>query len=279
MKWSNVFRFFKSLFGKKDAPNAYYLSLCAIIKDENAYLEEWIRYHLKIGVEHFFIYDNDSKIPVAKTLADLGLAQYVTVKTISGKSKQVKAYQHCLNVHGSKSNWIGFIDLDEFIVPKSTKGRMDLFLKPYEPYGGLGLSWFIFGSNGHQYRTNKPQIESFTYRSKPDFLPNSHIKSVVQPKFVKAAYNAHAFHYLEGKFCVDEHFTPIHGAFTPHSSDTIQLNHYYCRSFEEFQDKLKRGMADTKKQRKMEQFHYHDGQSNLIEDRTILDISRNLDSI
>lgn len=277
MKWTTLFSFLTSAFSqKKTSDESYYLSLCAIIKDENAYLEEWIQYHRKIGVEHFFIYDNDSQIPVAKTLSELGLKQYVTLKTIHGKSKQVKAYQHCLRVHGSKSKWIGFIDIDEFIVPKSTKGRMDLFLKDYENYGGLGLSWYIFGSNGHQYRTSKPQIESFTFRSKPDFLPNSHIKSIVQPKFVKSAYNAHAFHYIKDKYCVNESLIPIQGAFTPHSSETIQLNHYYCRSFEEFQDKLQRGMADTKKQRKIEQFHYHDGESNQVEDRIIIDISRNL---
>ena len=36
----------------------YFLSLCCIIKDEK-YLEEFIIYHHIVGVEHFYIYDNE----------------------------------------------------------------------------------------------------------------------------------------------------------------------------------------------------------------------------
>ena len=35
-----------------------YLSLCLITKDEHLYLPEWLDWHRKLGVEHFYIYDN-----------------------------------------------------------------------------------------------------------------------------------------------------------------------------------------------------------------------------
>ena len=37
------------------------LAIVAIVKDEAHYLKEWLDYHLAAGVDHFFIYDNDSK--------------------------------------------------------------------------------------------------------------------------------------------------------------------------------------------------------------------------
>ena len=43
----------------------YFLSLTAIIKDED-YLEEFIIYYMILGVEHFFLYDNESTIPLKK---------------------------------------------------------------------------------------------------------------------------------------------------------------------------------------------------------------------
>ncbi len=47
-----------------------YLSLCLVCKDENNYLAEWLNYHILMGVERFYIYDNDSQIPVRDTLKD-----------------------------------------------------------------------------------------------------------------------------------------------------------------------------------------------------------------
>ena len=47
----------------------YYVIICAILKDETPYLIEWVEHHLKIGVEHFVLYDNNSIIPARHTPA------------------------------------------------------------------------------------------------------------------------------------------------------------------------------------------------------------------
>ena len=31
----------------------------AILKDEDAFVEEWVAYHRILGVDHFYLYDND----------------------------------------------------------------------------------------------------------------------------------------------------------------------------------------------------------------------------
>ena len=38
----------------------YDLAVVAIFKDEGRYLREWLDYHLLAGVEHFYLYNNDS---------------------------------------------------------------------------------------------------------------------------------------------------------------------------------------------------------------------------
>lgn len=268
-KWFSKFR-------KHDAvqhaePN-YDVSVCCIVKDENAYLEEWIDYHRKIGVRHFYIYDNGSQVPVKGFLDARGYGALVTVTDIPGQNKHVKAYQHCLDHFGHLSRWIAFIDMDEFIVPKNESADLPALLDRYKDYGGLGLSWLIFGSNNHIAKPAGPQLENFTMRSELSFLPNKHIKSIVQPRYVAAAFKSHCFRYKPGYYCVNEHLTPIEGAMAEVSVDTIQLNHYYCRSLEEYKQKMQRGISDTKRQRKMEEFYYHDGESNRVEDRTILNI-------
>lgn len=235
-------------------------------------MDEWIRYHLMAGVEHFYIYDNDSTIPIAQTINSLKLSEYTTVTKISGRAKQVKAYKHCLKTYGKECQWIGFIDTDEFIVAKTTQGNLPSFLKDYLGYGGLGINWMLFGSNGHEKKPGRPQLESFTMRAEKDFHVNKHIKTIVQPKFVKSVLGAHHFEFIKDKYCVNENFDAVDGAFSETSVDKIQLNHYYCRSLEEYQHKIQRGYGDTGQRRTLDEFFNHDKDANKVQDFTILEL-------
>lgn len=257
----------------------HYFSICCIIKDENDYIAEWINYHQKVGVEHFYIYDNGSKIPVRETIAALNYSSIVTVVEMPGKTKQVPAYRHCLKYFGKRSQWIAFIDMDEFILPKTDDSDLRKFMQKYESYGGLGVSWLIFGSNGHTKKPAGQQLENFTMRSEFSFIANTHTKSIVQPQFVKSAFNAHSFKYLENFNCVNEHFEAIEDCFSPNSVDTIQLNHYYCRSLEEYHQKVTRGNCDTKRARKLEAFYIHNRESNAVEDTEILKVSGKFENV
>ncbi|WP_432709309.1 glycosyltransferase family 2 protein [Pedobacter sp.] len=264
-----------SIFDKKDIPvsdQKYYFSICCIVKDENDYIAEWIDYHQKVGVEHFYIYDNGSKNPIRETIASLNYGHVATVIEFPGKTKQVPAYRHCLKHFGRTSQWIAFIDMDEFIFPKTEDSDLRKFMQKYEPYGGLGVSWLIFGSNGHVKKPAGRQLENFTMRSETSFIANTHIKSIVQPRFVKSESNAHSFKYLKNYDCVNEHFEATEGWYSPNSVDTIQLNHYYCRSLEEYHQKVTRGNCDTKRARKLEAFYTHNQESNAVEDTEILKV-------
>ena len=37
----------------------YEVSICAMYKNEAKYILEWIEYHLMIGVDHFYLYNNN----------------------------------------------------------------------------------------------------------------------------------------------------------------------------------------------------------------------------
>ncbi|GGB80300.1 glycosyltransferase family 92 protein [Dyadobacter sediminis] len=249
----------------------HYLSICCIVKDENEYLEEWINYHRKIGVQHFYIYDNESKKPVRQTLQRIGSMKYVTVNRIYGKVRQLQAYNDCLKNYGNYSQWIGFIDIDEFIVPKSTDGNLTKLLQDYEGYGGLGINWLIFGSNGHVKRTNRPIMESYFMRAKIDFHVHRHIKCIVQPRYVRQAAGPHAFFFQDGYYCVNENYTIINSSFSDVSVGKIHINHYYCKSLEEYYNKLARGLADTSRRtRSLKEFYNHDAEANVEQDETIL---------
>jgi cellulose synthase/poly-beta-1,6-N-acetylglucosamine synthase-like glycosyltransferase len=153
-----------------------YLALCLFCKDENVYLEEWLTYHIALGVDHVYIIDNNSTIPLAETVKNWLRLGRVTVlcnqETTQGR--QCRAYAAVLKEYGSRFQWICFIDVDEFLVPK-TGTNMAAFLKDYETFGGLGVFWNCFGSRGHKVR-QPSVINAFTKRAPDDWSSNNHIK-------------------------------------------------------------------------------------------------------
>jgi hypothetical protein len=261
----------EKLFGSRHS-YLYEVAICCIVRDEE-YLPEWVEYHLTIGVQQFYIYDNESVIPVSEILKSYIESGLVTVEPIAGKAKQMIAYGHCLKNYGPLCKWMAFIDADEFIVPKTFNGNLPEFLVPYELYGGLGINWLVFGSNGHIEKPNHPQIESYTRRTLKSNPINDHVKSIVQPKYVKHIPSGpHHFHYVSGKYSVNENFKRFKGPYSPHSTNKIQLNHYWLRSETDFQEKLKRGRGDQtapELARKMDDFHQTNKESTIV-DETVL---------
>ncbi|EMG36770.1 hypothetical protein PCS_02466 [Desulfocurvibacter africanus PCS] len=243
----------------------HYLALCAIAKDEDRYLLEWIHYHILVGVERFIIYDNDSATPIAQTLAEYVKAGIVEVIPVSGKDRQIPAYAHCLREHGPRFRWIGFLDLDEFLVPKDTRDAR-ILLSDYEDHGGLAVHWVMFGSSGHVTSPPGLQIENYTLR----FATNDfHVKSIVQPAHVREAVNAHIFNYKSGSYCVNEDHLPVGSSISYPTAKRVQINHYWYRSQQDFAAKLQRGRADTEAlnetTRGWQHFHTHLDQPHVKE--------------
>jgi hypothetical protein len=223
-----------------------YLSLCLIIKDENSYLQEWLDYHILLGVEHFWIYDNESVIPVSDTLKDYLAAGWVTVHTIKGKGRDIQlfAYDHCVHTYQSESKWIGFIDTDEFLVPHTADNMRD-FLTVYEDSGGLAISSVFFGSGGNKTRPTNGQVCGYQNRTPEKLSINRLVKMIVQPDKVILPVSPHSFFFKEGFFGINESGLRVDSQNFPCHIDKIQLNHYFTRSDEEWFKKLARWKGDS----------------------------------
>jgi tetratricopeptide (TPR) repeat protein len=217
-----------------------YLSLCLICKDENDYLPEWLDYHILMGVDRFYIYDNESRVSLRESLKEYIERGWVVVVDISGKAMQLYAYDHCLQTFGHLTFWLGFIDTDEFLVPKTTLDLKEL-LKGYEAYAGLAVSSLFFGSNDHQTRPSIGQIAAYTRRTHGTLKENELIKSIVQPGLTLMPNSPHDFTFKKNAWCVNEGLLRVDGQNFPNHTELIQLNHYFCRSKSEIDLKLRRG--------------------------------------
>ena len=243
----------------------YDLAVAAIFKNEARYLKEWLDYHLLAGVDHFFLYDNDSSDDYKKILAPYVEKNLVTLIEWPGKKMQTPAYNDAVQNFRFTCRCMAFIDLDEFIFPKNTTdtifARLDEILSRDDNAAGVAIHWQCFGSNGHDKADySRGVLERFTRRAEKNFavetektsasepnrgVGNIFIKSVLNPRFVKEMYVHHAI-YFENHYAVNEignRLLPALGM-SPVAAEKIVINHYFTKSREEFKIKHARGKAD-----------------------------------
>lgn len=129
-------------------PKKYNVAVCAIFKNEAPYLREWIEFNHIVGVEHFYLYNNNSEddyMNVLKPYIECGL---VTLTQWPYNQKQMECYMACIDEYASETKWLGFIDIDEFIVPKSTNSVYDFYNLLKKKQGHVNIYWKIFGTSG-----------------------------------------------------------------------------------------------------------------------------------
>lgn len=237
----------------------YYLTVCAIAKNEGPYFKEWIEWHRGKGVEKFYIYDNESTDctkEVLKPYMESGIVEYTYWP---GYRRQLAAYDDCLENNRFSSRWIAFIDLDEFIVPIKD-ASIPKFLSRFESFAAVEINWLIYGSGGRKTKTPGTMMERFKFHSTPGHYLNRHVKSIVDPRRVFTMTGCHESAKISG--CIaDSHCHPVKKHFRDREpqQDIIRINHYAVRSYEEFIEKQARGRASgTQKSVKPEYFDLYD---------------------
>ncbi|MGD1699540.1 glycosyltransferase family 92 protein [Dapis sp. BLCC M229] len=244
------------------------LSICAIMKDEGLYLEEWLEFHKLVGVEKFYLYDNNSTDNTQDILQFYIQNSEVIYYNWPDRPGQISAYTHCLNNHKYDSEWIAFIDLDEFLFPTVADKITDI-IDEFSDVSALGVNWLNFGTSGYEKKPEGLQIENFIKRAKTSFGPNKHIKCIIQPEKTVRPLNPHQFVFSQGKV-VTENKRPINRPWSStHSIKKIRINHYTTRSKEESMKKMMRGKANKNERRRWSHFESKDVIFNEVEDLTI----------
>lgn len=271
-RWRGILRFgitnamkLKRDIRNNDTVPQHYFTVCAIAKNEGPYFKEWIDWHIKMGAEKFYIYDNESTDNTSEVLEPYVKAGIVEYHYFPGYRKQLAAYDDCIQRHRFDSRWIAFIDLDEFIVPVKDASISD-FMRRFEDKPVVEINWLVYGSGGAKNKTPEGVMERFKRHSRPDHILNRHVKSIVDPRRVFCMIGCHEAARISGKGA-DSHGNPITRSFRDRmpQQDMVRINHYAVRSFEEFLEKQNRGRASGKK-RTVSREYFDEYDLNDIED-------------
>ena len=226
------------------------VGICLITKNcYGPYLHDWLQYHTDLGVDMFYIYDNESKPSVIERMG-LSLMDYnVQLLWAEGKGAQISVYNHCIesikNNSAQHCDWIAFIDDDEYIVCENND--LKATLQKYDEHSAIAINWLIYGSSGLKTKTPISPRKKFIKHIHPSDDVNKHIKSIVKPSKVKQFVTPHSCILEEGTCCDVEynHIYPGYAFTSKPIHHTIWLNHYWTKSEEEFIEKTTKGRADA----------------------------------
>ncbi len=79
------------------------------------FLREWIEFHILVGVEHFYLYNNFSEDNYLEVLQPYIESGIVTLTDWPIESGQLSAYLDCFKRHKNHTVWKAYINPDEFI--------------------------------------------------------------------------------------------------------------------------------------------------------------------
>ncbi len=241
----------------------YNLAIVAIMKNEGPYLAEWIEFHKLLGVEKFYLYDNDSTDKTQEILKPYIKSGLVDYTFFPGEKMQLPAYNDCIEKHKMDTRWLAVIDLDEFLVPVKYDNMTDFLATIPENVAQIIIPWVIFGSNGHKNKPRGLVTANYTMRAKRNWL----YKSIIKPQFV---------------IHMGCHEHDVAGATKSVRMSVCRVHHYHCKSWEEYKLKAMRGDAwdgadAGVKKYQMDCFKKHD--LNDIYDDSALRFANKIDGI
>jgi glycosyltransferase involved in cell wall biosynthesis len=251
-----------------------YLGICAIVRNEGAYIHEWLSYHRAIGVERFTLYDNGS---TDNTLAEVARFGYpVDVIPWPGQAQQPVAYRDMLANRRHYADWVAFIDVDEFLMERGASVRQVLQAVPAS-CAAVYVHWLFFGSNGHNTKTPGGVAERFTRRSVLGFGPNRYGKSIVRMNSDAELITTHMIGQPGRILTPSRHNATVDdGGLQPLSDHGhIALAHYFTKSQEEWMTRRALGrpalpLNHPDAIRSVDQFRNHD--RNDVIDHTVADV-------
>jgi predicted MPP superfamily phosphohydrolase len=214
-----------------------------------------------VGVEKFYIYDNESTDNIKEILSpyiNTGEVVYCMAHSngTSADLPQFQSYNDAIQKFRNKTKWLAIIDIDEFIVPvkKSTIPEVLILLqKKLGKIYSLGIHWIEYGYSGHYNKPNGFVIESFTKNAglrldNTVSPPGVIVKSIVNPRTVTEAKCHTHFHFFDKiPKAINENGIEFFGSNVTDLSkagiDYIRINHYFTRSYEEYKNKLMRNQS------------------------------------
>jgi hypothetical protein len=243
-----------SILNNYNKNNNIKVCICAIGKNENLYIKEFVNHYKKLGYNSIFLYDNNDIgeerfEDVIQSEINDGFVVLINYRGYKGKEQnpQFDAYKDCYEKNNNNYNWLSFFDIDEYLQFNPINLKIQDFLKQkkFHLCQIIKINWLYYINNNSLYYEKKPLEERLDI---PLFniSVNGHIKSTVRGKLVHnywyKAQNPHTsinnFTTCSSSGKIIDPSSPYN---YPYEHQFAYLKHYQMKSFEEYCMKIRRG--------------------------------------
>lgn len=230
-------------------------SICAIIKNEHLFLDEWITWHLSLGFCAIHLFeDKDSKSheDIVKKYENVYLRRYEDDKQVreilrhqGTAHRQTVLYQWFGDTYNNIYDWVAFIDLDEFIIFYNDY-NLNKFVNEYQDYPAVLINWKMMGASGHIKHPTCDVMEAYTEVVDYEYFLTNPYKCICN----LSKWDGMISHHLaKGYVTINLDDNLYNNNFTK-----ISLNHYFTKSWEDWCDRIFNRGATQNCHRRIEDF-------------------------
>ncbi|KAK7311021.1 hypothetical protein RJT34_08873 [Clitoria ternatea] len=225
------------------AQEKHFLCACTMVYNVGKFLQEWVMYHSKVGVDNFVLYDNGSDDDLYDVVEELrGEGYNVTTLFWIWPKTQEAGFSHSVLYSKAKGlcKWVMYVDVDEFVFSPSWGQEHEfgslrsMLALPEERgirVGQVSIRCLEFGPSGQQGNPVKGVTQGYTCRRKGE----QRHKSVVLVDAVDGGLR-NVIHHFE----VDEK----KGFRTKQiGMEEVVVNHYKYQAWDEFKSKFRRRVS------------------------------------
>lgn len=237
------------------SPGRYGVAIAMMVKNEAPYISDWLTFHSLAGIGEVILYDNgstDGTALIAQSFS--GMATTVIpwhLDVTAPKSSlpfgcQALAYCHAICTFGQRYRWMAFIDADEYLVPR-TSNTIPEALEEVTEYCSVSLPWAMFGHSGNIDMPEQAAPFAYTKRARTSDSEILNFKCIVDPCTVT---QVHVHRFLTNR--MGNKTSNMLGRTVSYkkrkqdkfvTNEILQLNHYYLKSSEETEEKIRRPAA------------------------------------
>lgn len=239
--------------------------ICAIAKCENEYINNWVNYHLNLGFDEIYLFDNndadyepvENRIHINPEYKGRVIIQKIPgVRRWKSSDKfgfQAKLYTYFYKNHKNKFDWCAFIDIDEFITLEKWPDIKSFLSDPmFKGYPVIRLNWHMYGDDDMVARdVSVPVWQAITHRLKGHRYEHDG-KEIVRGGLSNVSIAS--CHYCTIRNCIPKQIMPngkttkAKGSCTGETYNNLPnceeayIRHYMTKTLDEFiNSKLQRG--------------------------------------
>ncbi|MBS1058346.1 glycosyltransferase family 2 protein [Gluconobacter kondonii] len=225
------------------------VALALYVKNEFSDIAGWIAWHLALGINTIFIFDDQSDdgtfniIKSASKEYDIRYFRTNPDHIIDHDVRHADCLQRAASMAENEFDWIGFLDADEYLSLKEDKNISE-FLNKFHKFDAVAINWCIYGSSGKVIRPTKPAPDVFKSHSEESFIHNHLVKSFIRPKYFGKNYrNPHRYYDIEENNYANPNSEVINWDDCYNrdvSWSKAKIMHFVCRSMEHYVSRIKR---------------------------------------